>query len=72
MTESQKKAQAEFDAFLEELCDHIRIAGGNGNPNTYRRMPLEEVFTQLHPNDIILGFRNNRMTSSYRLSKNLR
>lgn len=58
----------DFESFLDELCAHIRTAGGVGDPLNFRKMKLEELYKHLHPNDIIIGFRNLRMRDKYQLS----
>ena len=72
MTEGKRgKNQAphhDFESFLDELCAHIRTAGGVGDPMNFRTMKLEEVYKHLHPNDIIIGFRNLRMKDKHQLS----
>ena len=64
----QKEAIRNFESFLDELCAHIRTAGGVGDPMNFRKMKLEEVYKHLYPNDIIIGFRNTRMRAEYQLS----
>jgi hypothetical protein len=44
------------------------VVGGTGDPMTFRTMKLEELYKHLHPNDIIIGFRNTRMRAEYQLS----
>jgi hypothetical protein len=64
----KEKAIRDFESFLDELCAHIRVVGGTGDPMTFRTMKLEELYKHLHPNDIIIGFRNTRMRAEYQLS----
>lgn len=61
-----------FEAFLFELCAHIRTAGGVGNPEIFEHMPLKEVYQQLYPNGIVIGFRNFRMKDKHQLSYQMR
>ncbi len=71
--ESRKaKVNRLFEQFLGELCDHIRVAGGIGDPNRIRKQSLEEIYKELEPNDIVIGFRNKRMTGQYQLSHQMR
>lgn len=68
----RKKANDAFEDFLFELCAHVRVVGGTGNPDKIRREAIEDLFKTLYPNDIILGFRNNRMKGQYQLSYKMR
>lgn len=72
MTDTKEVIDELFEAFLEELCNHIRIVGGVGNPESFRRMPLEELYKHLWPNNIIIGFRNVRMINKYQLSRQMK
>lgn len=60
--------EKKYEAFIDDLCAHIRIVGGLGDPEVFSKMPLEEVFKHLYPNNIILGFRNIRLKEKYQLS----
>lgn len=56
-----------YAGFIDELCDHIRVVGGVGNPETFSKMSLEEAFKHLYPNGIVLGFKNMRMMPKFQL-----
>lgn len=72
MTTTEDLANTQFEQFLDDLCTHIQLVGGLGNPDTFRKMPLEELYKHLHPNDIIIGFRSLRMRKKYQLSHQMK
>jgi hypothetical protein len=67
-TQQKEIAHEAFIDFLDEICAHVRTAGGTGNPEVFRAMSLQDTFEHLHPNGIVLGFRNKRMKNQYQLS----
>lgn len=74
MSDNQVKEKAirDFESFLDELSAHVRVVGGVGDPQRLRKMKLEEIYKELHPNNIIIGFRNMRMIGEYQLSYQMR
>ena len=68
MATMDEYVDSQFLSFLEDLCAHIQTAGGVGNANQIRKQSLEEVYKNLRPNGIIIGFRNIRMLPKYQLS----
>lgn len=69
MSETQEsKTNRDFIQFIEELSAHVRVVGGIGDPERLKEMPLEDLYKELHPNNIIIGFRNMRMIGGYQLS----
>jgi len=72
MNPKKEDADKSFEEFLDELVAHVVVVGGYGDPDRYRNKTLEEVYKLLHPNDIILGFKNKRLKQKYQLSRQLR
>jgi hypothetical protein len=65
-------AARDFEYFLDELSANVQVAGGVGDPKRLRRMTLESIYKELHPNDIVIGFKNKRMKDEYQLSRQMR
>ena len=71
-TANEKEIDERFEDFLFELCAHIQVVGGMGDPDTFRKTSLEEAYKHLFPNNIIIGFRNTRMRSEYQISRQMK
>lgn len=68
---NKKAIDEKFEDFLFELCAHIQVVGGVGNPDTFRKTSLEDAYKHLYPNNIIIGFRNTRMRAEYQISRQM-
>lgn len=72
MSSNKRKVDKKFAYFLDDLCSHVRVVGGVGDPETLRKMSLEELYKHLYPNNIVIGFKNLRMEEKYQLNNQLR
>lgn len=72
MATMQEYHNEQFLQFLEDLCVHIQLVGGVGNPQHVRKKSIEDLYKELRPNGIVIGFRNLRLRKKYQLSDQMK